>query len=61
MNLNINTIIKGFIAISITLLLVIGIVRISDNLFYVESINPPSKDELFANIDFIDESYFSQK
>ncbi len=61
MNLNINIIIKGFIAISITLLLVIGIVRISDNLFYVESINPPSKDELFANIDFIDESYFSQK
>ena len=61
MNLNINTIIKCFIAISITLLLVIGIVRISDNLFYVESINPPSKDELFANIDFIDESYFSQK
>ena len=29
-------------------------------MFYVESINPPSKDELFANIDFIDESYFSQ-
>ena len=50
MNLNINTIIKGFIAISITLLLVIGIVRISDNLFYVESINPPSKDELFAKL-----------
>jgi len=41
-------------------LIVIGIIRTSNNLFYVESINPPSKDELFANIDFIDESYFSQ-
>ena len=30
-------------------------------MFYVESINPPSKDELFANIDFIDETYFSEK
>ena len=60
MNLNIGIIIKGFLAISITLLIVIGIIRTSNNLFYVESINPPSKDELFANIDFIDESYFSQ-
>ena len=60
MNLNISIIIKGFLAISITLLIVIGIIRTSNNLFYVESINPPSKDELFANIDFIDESYFSQ-
>ena len=41
-------------------MIVIGIIRTSNNLFYVESINPPSKDELFANIDFIDESYFSQ-
>ena len=53
MNLNIGIIIKGFLAISITLLIVIGIIRTSNNLFYVESINPPSKDELFANIDFI--------
>ena len=60
MNLNISIIIKGFLAISITLLIVTGIIRTSNNLFYVESINPPSKDELFANIDFIDESYFSQ-
>ena len=60
MNLNIGIIIKGFLAISITLLIVIGIIRTSNNLFYVESINPPSKDELLANIDFIDESYFSQ-
>ena len=60
MNLNIGIIIKGFLAISITLLIVTGIIRTSNNLFYVESINPPSKDELFANIDFIDESYFSQ-
>ena len=60
MNLNIGIIIKGFLAISITLLIVIGIIRTSNNLFYVDSINPPSKDELFANIDFIDESYFSQ-
>ena len=60
MNLNIGIIIKGFLAISVTLLIVIGIIRTSNNLFYVESINPPSKDELFANIDFIDESYFSQ-
>ena len=60
MNLNIGIIIKGFLAISITLLIVIGIIRTSNNLFYVESINPPSKEELFANIDFIDESYFSQ-
>ena len=60
MNLNISIIIKVFLAISITLLIVIGIIRTSNNLFYVESINPPSKDELFANIDFIDESYFSQ-
>ena len=60
MKLNIGIIIKGFLAISITLLIVIGIIRTSNNLFYVESINPPSKEELFANIDFIDESYFSQ-
>ena len=60
MNLNIGIIIKGFLAISITLLIVIGIIRTSNDLFYVESINPPSKEELFANIDFIDESYFSQ-
>tara|TARA_Y100001970_G_scaffold66331_1_gene84724 strand:+ start:1046 stop:1942 length:897 start_codon:yes stop_codon:yes gene_type:complete len=59
MKLNIGIIIKGFLAISITLLIVIGIIRTSNNLFYVESINPPSKEELFANIDFIDESYFS--
>ena len=56
MKLNIGIIIKGFLAISITLLIVIGIIRTSNNLFYVESINPPSKEELFANIDFIDES-----
>ena len=61
MNLNINIIIKSFIAISFTFLIVIGLIRISNNLFYVESINPPSKDELFANIDFIDETYFSEK
>ena len=61
MNLNINIIIKGFMAISFTFLLVFGLIRIGDNLFYVESINPPSKDELFANIDFIDETYFSEK
>ena len=60
MKLNIGIIIKGFLAISITFLIVIGIIRTSNNLFYVESINPPSKEELFANIDFIDESYFSQ-
>ena len=60
MNLNIGIIIKGFLAISVTLLIVIGIIRTSNDLFYVESINPPSKEELFANIDFIDESYFSQ-
>ncbi len=61
MNLNINIIIKSFIAISFTFLIVIGLIRIGNNLFYVESINPPSKDELFANIDFIDETYFSEK
>ena len=61
MNLNINIIIKSFIAISFTFLVVIGLIRIGNNLFYVESINPPSKDELFANIDFIDETYFSEK
>ena len=61
MNLNINIIIKSFIAISVTFLIVVGLIRISNNLFYVESINPPSKDELFANIDFIDETYFSEK
>jgi len=61
MNLNINIIIKSFLAISFTFLIVIGLIRISNNLFYVESINPPSKDELFANIDFIDETYFSEK
>ena len=41
MNLNIGIIIKGFLAISITLLIVIGIIRTSNNLFYVVSINPP--------------------
>ncbi len=61
MNLNINIIIKSFIAISFTFLIVVGLIRIGNNLFYVESINPPSKDELFANIDFIDETYFSEK
>ena len=61
MNLNINIIIKSFLAISFTFLIVIGLIRIGNNLFYVESINPPSKDELFANIDFIDETYFSEK
>ena len=61
MNLNINIIIKSFIAISFTFFIVFGLIRLGNNLFYVESINPPSKDELFANIDFIDESYFSKK
>ena len=61
MNLNINIIIKSFIAISFTFFIVIGLIRIGNNLFYVESINPPSKDQLFANIDFIDETYFSEK
>ena len=61
MNLNINIIIKSFIAISFTFFIVIGLIRIGNNLFYVESINPPSKDQLFANIGFIDETYFSEK
>ena len=61
MNLNINIIIKSFIAISFTFFIVFGLIRLGNNLFYVESINPPSKDELFANIDFIDETYFSEK
>ena len=59
MNINLGTIIKGFAAVSITFFIVIGLIRISNNLFYVESLNPPTKEELFANIDFIDESYFS--
>tara|TARA_B100001113_G_scaffold130705_1_gene106876 strand:- start:535 stop:1431 length:897 start_codon:yes stop_codon:yes gene_type:complete len=61
MSSNISIIIKGFIAVSVTFFVVLGIIRISNNLFYIESINPPSKNELFANIDFIDESYFSEK
>ena len=56
MNINLGTIIKGFAAVSITFFIVIGLIRISNNLFYVESLNPPTKEELFANIDFIDES-----
>ena len=59
MNINLGTIIRGFAAVSITFFIVIGLIRISNNLFYVESLNPPTKEELFANIDFIDESYFS--
>ena len=58
MNLNIGIIIKGFLAISITLFIVIGIIRQVITYFMLNQWNPPSKDELFANIDFIDESYF---
>ena len=59
MNIYLGTMIRGFAAVSITFFIVIGLIKISNNLFYVESLNPPTKEELFANIDFIDESYFS--
>ena len=59
MNLNANTIIKGFFAVLFTLLIVSGIIRTGNKLFFVESIDPPSSEELLANVDFIDESYFS--
>ena len=59
MNLHANTIIKGFFAVLFTLLIVSGIIRTGNKLFFVESIDPPSSEELLANVDFIDESYFS--
>jgi len=59
MNLNANIIIKGFFAVLLTLLIVSGIIRTGNKLFFVESIDPPTSEELLANVDFIDESYFS--
>ncbi len=58
MNINLGTIIKGFAAVSITFFIVIGLIRISNNLFYVESWYPPTKEKLFGKIDLIYDSYF---
>ena len=58
MNLDTSIIIKGLFALVLTLLIVFGIIRTGNRLFYVESINPPSSEELLANIDYIDESHF---
>jgi cytochrome c len=58
MNLDTSIIIKGLFASVLTLLIVFGIIRTGNKLFYVESINPPSSEELLANIDYIDESHF---
>ena len=59
MNLDTSIIIKGLFASVLTLLIVFGIISTGNKLFYVESINPPSSEELLANIDYIDESHFS--
>ena len=59
MNLDTSIIIKGLFASVLTLLIVLGIISTGNKLFYVESINPPSSEELLANIDYIDESHFS--
>ena len=58
MNLYTSIIIKGLFASILTLLIVFGIIKTGNRLFYVESINPPSSEELLANIDYIDESHF---
>ncbi len=58
MNLDTGTIIKGLFASVLTLLIVFGIIRTANKLFYVESINPPSSEELLTNIEYIDESHF---
>ena len=58
MNLDTSIIIKGLFASILTLLIIFGIIKTGNRLFYVESINPPSSEELLANIDYIDESHF---
>ena len=46
MNLDTSIIIKGLFASILTLLIIFGIIKTGNRLFYVESINPPSSEEL---------------